>query len=394
MNTDNRNLAFSRDRYEVRVTKDILTPALLIYRDLVAANIDTTIRLLNGNPDRWRPHVKTAKLGYVMKMLTARGVTAFKCATSLELLTAIRAGARDVLVAYPVMGANATRIREISAAHPQVAISVLVESAGQLDSWVGSRVGIFLDVNPGMNRTGIAQDRDAEIAKLANLVCRSGLEFRGLHYYDGHLASVALAERTVQGHAGYDRLMHIVEMLEAKNLPVKEVVTAGTPAFPCTLSYPKFSQPGFVHRASPGTVVYGDATAVDQLPDEFGYVPAALVLSRVVSQPTGGVITCDAGHKTLSVDCGVPNCVVAGMNDLEPQRPSEEHLPIHVPEKTLSSPELGDLLYLIPRHVCPTVNNFDWALIVEQGEVVAIEQVDARGREQPLLPQEYPHEIG
>lgn len=373
----------------MRVTKDILTPALLIYRDLVLANVDTTIRLLNGNPDRWRPHVKTAKLGYVMKMLTVRGVTAFKCATSLELLTAVRAGARDVLVAYPVMGANAIRIRQISAEHPQVAISVLVESEGQLDSWVDSGIGIFLDINPGMNRTGVGQDRTEEIVKLVKRICSVGLEFRGLHYYDGHLGALPLPERKAQAHAGYDRLMHIVETLEAKNLPVREIVTAGTPTFPCTLSYPKFSQPGLVHRSSPGTVVYCDATALEQLPEKLGYVPAALVLSRVVSKPTSEVITCDAGHKTLSVDCGVPNCLVAGMNYLEPLRPSEEHLPIRVPEKAVS-PELSDLVYLIPRHVCPTVNNFDWALVIAEGEIVAVEQVHARGREKPLLPQQVP----
>ena len=102
----------SKHKYELHATERIVTPALLIYRDLVLANIDTTLCLLDSDPDRWRPHVKTAKLGYVMEMLTARGVSAFKCATSLELLTAIRAGARDVLVAYPVMGENAEDISE------------------------------------------------------------------------------------------------------------------------------------------------------------------------------------------------------------------------------------------------------------------------------------------
>jgi D-serine deaminase-like pyridoxal phosphate-dependent protein len=379
----------SKHKYEVRGAERIVTPALLVYRDIVLANIDTTLRLLNGNPSRWRPHVKTAKLGYVMEMLTARGVTAFKCATGLELLTAIRAGARDVLVAYPVMGANALRIREISGQHPQVATSVLVESACQLDSWVGSGIGIFLDINPGMNRTGIEQDRATDVVELAKLIHEVGLEFRGLHYYDGHLESMALPDRIRRAHAGYDRLLQIAETLQAENIPVREIITAGTPTFPCTLSYSGFLQPGFVHRASPGTVVYCDATALEQLPDEFGCVPAALVLSRVVSHPTSKVITCDAGHKTLSVDCGVPNCLVAGMNYLEPLRPSEEHLPIRVPEKALS-PELGDLVYLIPRHVCPTVNNFDWALIIAEREIVAVERVHARGREKPLLPQQAP----
>ncbi len=48
-------------------------------------------------------------------------------------------------------------------------------------------------------------------------------------------------------------------------------------------------------------------------------------------------------------------------------------------------PAVGDLLYLLPRHICPTVNNFDFALIVEQGKVTRLDRVTARGRENPLV---------
>lgn len=51
-------------------------------------------------------------------------------------------------------------------------------------------------------------------------------------------------------------------------------------------------------------------------------------------------------------------------------------------------PALGEALYLIPRHVCPTVNNFDAALLVRNGKVEAVERVSARGREMPLPQQQ------
>jgi D-serine deaminase-like pyridoxal phosphate-dependent protein len=376
--------AGARHQYEIRETENILTPALLIYRDLAAANIETTLRLVGGDANRWRPHVKTAKLAYVMKMLTSRGVKTFKCATSLELLTAIHAGATDMLVAYPVTGANAARIRKIAHEFPQTAISILVDDSAQVAKWRGSGIGIFIDVNSGMNRTGVEQDRATDVTELAKAIREVGLQFRGLHYYDGHLGSEPLPERTRRAHVGYDRLLHLVDTLQASGIPVNEVITAGTPSFPCTLSYSTFLQATFLHRASPGTVIYCDAIAMAQLPEAFGYVPAALVLSRVVSRPTNGVITCDAGHKTLSVDCGVPNCVVNGMEYLEPMRPSEEHLPLRVPAG-MPCPEIGDLLYLIPKHVCPTVNNFDYALLIAEGGVLSTERVDARGREGPWL---------
>jgi D-serine deaminase-like pyridoxal phosphate-dependent protein len=369
--------------YELQGAERIMTPALLIYRDLVEANIATTLRLLNGQAQRWRPHVKTAKLGYVMRMLSGAGVTSCKCATSLELLTAIHSGAKDVLVAYPLMGANARRIREIAQQYPEIAVSVLIENVSQVEGWRGSRVGIFVDINPGMNRTGIEQTRAAEIVNLARKIVYSGLEFRGLHYYDGHLTSADMDERKRQAHSGYDRLLSIAESIELHGMPVKEIIAAGTPALPCALSYPGFQKQKFLCSVSPGTVVYCDAASLRHLPREFGYVPAVLVLSQVVSRPADEVITCDAGHKTMAIDMGVPNCVVAGWERLELLRPSEEHLPIHVP-KDVPCPEVGDFLYLVPQHVCPTVNNFNQAVIVANGKIAGVENVDARGREGPL----------
>jgi D-serine deaminase-like pyridoxal phosphate-dependent protein len=165
---------------------------------------------------------------------------------------------------------------------------------------------------------------------------------------------------------------------------VPEVVTAGTPTFPSSLAYEGFRRGSFIHRVSPGTVVYCDATSLAQLPSEYGYRPAGLVLTRVVSQPRAGIITCDAGHKAVSADAGVPTCVVFGHPELVPLSPSEEHLPMAV-QGGAAGPQVGDALYLLPRHVCPTVNNFDSALLAQDGEVKAVEKVSARGREAPLL---------
>ncbi len=370
--------------YQIKGLENVLTPALAIYADLVDANINFTLELLGGDPNRWRPHVKTAKLGSMMHRLVAVGVTNFKCATTLELRTACAAGARDVLVAYPMTGANAGRVRQLAEGMQNTRVSALVESADQLQPWLRSDIGMFIDIDPGMHRTGLPQERVEDIVALARAVRSSGLSFRGLHYYDGHLHEPDLAARTKAAHAGYDRLLRIVQALDSASMHVEEVITAGTPAFPCTLSYPGFQHASFVHRASPGTVVYGDATAREQLPRDYRYQPAVLVLSRVVSHPGGNVVTCDAGHKTLSVDCGVPNCEVLGRPDLVPMKPSEEHLPIAVPQGA-AMPPLGSFLYLVPKHVCPTVNNFDDALIASNGKIQSVERVTARGREYPMV---------
>jgi D-serine deaminase-like pyridoxal phosphate-dependent protein len=317
-------------------------------------------------------------------MLVERGVRSFKCATTLELLVACDSGVADVLLAYPVVGANARRVLEIANQFPGVRISVLVESEEQVWQWRGSSVGVFVDINPGMNRTGVEQGQTDKVVRLVRAVEKAELQFSGLHYYDGQHGGLEEPERTAAAHAGYDRLLKLVIAIQDSGVSVPEVITAGTPTFPCSLSYKGFHGVGFIHRVSPGTIVYCDATSLAQLPAEYGYAPAALVLTRVVSRPHDGIITCDAGHKAVSADAGVPTCAVAGHPELTPLAPSEEHLPMALNRET-AGPQLGEALYLLPRHVCPTVNNFDSALLVRDGQIASLEKVTARGREAPLL---------
>ncbi len=371
------------EEYRVSGLEDVLTPALVIYPEMLASNLERTLALLDGDGSRWRAHIKTAKLGYTLRRMTERGIHNFKCATTLELLTACECGAEDVLFAYPSMGANAQRVQELAGQFPRVRVSVLAENGEQVRQWRGSRVGVFLDINPGMNRTGVEQNRVADVVALVRAISAAGLEFRGLHYYDGHLGGLAFEERAQAAHRGYDQLLKIVTTIENGGMQVPEVITAGTPSFPAALSYAGFRGRSFVHRVSPGTIVYGDATSLAQLPAEYGYRPAALVAARVVSRPRAGTVTCDAGHKTVSADAGVPTCVVLGHPELTPLAPSEEHLPFSVAEGA-RGPQIGDILYLLPRHVCPTVNNFDYALLARRGQIEAVEKVSARGREAPL----------
>jgi D-serine deaminase-like pyridoxal phosphate-dependent protein len=371
---------FSLAGYALADTSGLVTPALLIYPDMVAGNIRTTLAIVKNDPERWRPHIKTAKLGAVVAQMVGQGIRNFKCATTLELLTACRAGAADVLLALSVSGGNARRVAELAEEFPKTRISVLVESAAQAAVWRGSRVGVFIDVNSGMNRTGISEERTGDVIRLARDL---GTAFRGLHWYDGHISNPSPGEREKQAHAGYGRLLAVVHAVEAAGVPVEEVITSGTPSAASGISYPGFTGAKFQHRVSPGTVVYNDFTSLRQL-EAFDYRPAALVLATVISQPLERQITCDAGHKSVSADAGVPTCAVMGHADYQPLKPSEEHLPIEIPPG-IEAPAIGSKLYLIPRHVCPTVNNFDEALMIRGGRVAGLEPVTARGHENPLV---------
>jgi D-serine deaminase-like pyridoxal phosphate-dependent protein len=372
-------------RYRIPCIDEVLTPALVMYPEVIASNIERTLHLLGGNGDRWRVHIKTAKLGHTLRLLLDRGVRNFKCATTLELLVACASGATDVLVAYPMVGANARRVRAIADSFPNVRISVLAENDEQIRQWQGSRIGVFLDINPGMNRTGVEQSCSDKVAVLVRAIADANLEFRGLHYYDGQYGGLEERGRASATQAGYDCLLKLVSEIQGSGVSVPEVITAGTPTFAHALAYEGFHGNGFTHRVSPGTIVYCDATCLAQLPAEYGYRPAVLVLTRVISHPRASRITCDAGHKAVSADAGVPTCTVVGHPELTPLSPSEEHLPMEVAGEG-ARPQIGDPLFLLPRHVCPTVNNFDCALLVRNGRIESVEQVSARGREAPLLP--------
>jgi D-serine deaminase-like pyridoxal phosphate-dependent protein len=375
----------TESKYRLAGAEAVLTPALIIYRDIVEANIRNTIRLLGEDANRWRPHVKTAKLAMTMKLMMQQEVTQFKCATSLELFSLCECGAEDVLLAYTALGPNAVRVREIANRYPKVAISALIDDAEGLHAWKGSRVGLFLDMNSGMDRTGMPLDGIDKVIGLITGLEKYDIPFRGLHCYEGHLAGLDLPERRTHAHEIYDRLLGLAEDLKSHGIAVPELVTSGTPTFLCALNYARWRSSGFLWRVSPGTVVYCDSSSLAQLPPDSGYSPAAVVLTRVISKPSANSITCDAGQKTLSVDRGVPNCVVLGRPEAQPLGPSEEHLPININIRAGGSvPALGEVLYLVPRHVCPTVNNFDHALIATEGLIVDIQRVTARGREIPL----------
>lgn len=361
----------------------IRTPALVIDLDAVRENIDATLRLLDGDPNRWRPHLKTAKLALTMRRMRELGVTQAKCSTTLELETACEEGYRDVLLAYPVTGPQVHMVNRIADRYPGTAISVLVEDAAMVAPWRGSRIGLFIDLNSGMDRTGMLMEGHDQILGLARGIEGSGLRFAGLHYYDGHAADFEPNEAAARVHAGYDRLLTLIRRLEAAGVGTPEVVTAGTPAFPFARDYRGFSEAGVIHRVSPGTVVYNDRRSMQQLPGDAGFRPAVFVLAQVVSHPGPTRFCTDAGHKSVSADAGDPTCEVVGHSEYVARHPSEEHLPFDVPAGA-PLPSRGTLLWLWPSHVCPTVNNFDHAVIVSSGKFQGVERVTARGRHPPL----------
>lgn len=371
----------SGDNYRLAGLERMLTPFLIVYLDRVDSNIAATIKLAGGDPQRLRPHVKTAKLFKVVRRYVESGIHHCKCATTLELAVACEAGMRDVVVAYPMVGANARRVQDLSTCYPDVTVSVLMDHPKQIQEWNPS-IGIFIDVNPGMDRTGVGPEQVEEVLKLVHVIAGSGNLFRGLHYYDGHLGSLGFEERRSQALKGYDQLARLAGAVKYAGFDVGEVITSGSSVFLFASACSPLLSGEFTLRVSPGAAIYGDLTIQQQLPPELGYCPAALVATMVVSHPRSDLMTCDAGVKAVAVFAGLPNCAVLGRPELVPQRMSEEHLTLQAPAGA-ALPEIGEILYLIPRHAGLTVNNFSEALVVSSDGSAVLERVSARGRESP-----------
>src|SRR5262249_33249801 len=247
-----------------------------------------------------------------------------------------------------------------------------VEDPAGLVAWQGAGVRCFIDVNAGMNRTGIPLECGQQIAALARAIGEQGLEFAGLHCYDGHAMEFAPESAREQVHQGYDRSRGLVEELRGLGLRPPEVAPAGPPAFPHAASYQGFTALGVRHRLSPGTVVYNDRKSLTQLPASAGYQTAVVVLSAVVSHPGPSRFCCDAGHKSVSADPGLRPRAALAPPEYHPRHPSEEPLPVDVPAGT-PLPGRGDRLLLLPSHVCPTVNNFNEAVVIAGGSIQGVE---------------------
>jgi len=364
--------------------EQLLSPALVVYMDMVRSNVQRVIEAVGGDPDRWRPHIKTVKLAPVFLELARAGVRNFKCATTreaaclLETLDSAGVGGGgdvDLLLAHTLVGPNLAQLGRIAAAHPAARVSVLCEDPDAV-AGIPQDLGVFVDVNPGMNRTGVPVDRPAQIAGVGEA---AGDRFRGVHFYEGHLAGLDPDTRRRRAFACYDELMNVLADLDGRGNAVPEVITSGTPTFPCAIAYePLSGLAGTVHRVSPGTAVLGDTRAMQEIP-EVGLVPAAVVFARVVSHPADGLVTCDAGSKSIAADAGDPCAEAIGHPELVALTPNEEHLPLRV--NSGAAPPRGTELLLVPRHVCPTVNLAEKAVLMENGLLREIVEVIGRAHD-------------
>jgi D-threonine aldolase len=361
--------------FHVTNVKEIDSPALFVYPERVRANIETAIKMI-GDISRLRPHVKTHKCSEVVKLLMNAGIYKFKCATIAEAEMLGINKAKDVLLAYQPQGPKLKRFIELIKKYPETRFSCLTDNllsaAEQSKAFneAALKVPVYIDLNVGMNRTGIAAG-DEVLELYTYCSSAKGITIKGLHAYDGHIRNIDLSEKKKACDAAFAEVEGLAEKIKHAGLPKPIIIAGGSPAFSVHCKRKEI-------ECSPGTFIYWDKGYTDICPEQ-AFIPAAVLLTRVVSLPGEGKICTDLGHKSVAAENEITKRVFfPEFEFLNAIGQSEEHLVLE--NKTSHVFKQGDLLYAIPYHICPTVALYDSISIVENGEAVTEWKNIARDR--------------
>ena len=361
----------------------IPSPALLIFAPLLERNLQAMLHLA-GTPDRLRPHCKTHKTRDIVRLLLERGVLRHKAATVREAAMCLEAGARDVVLAYQLVGPLLGQFAALAAQYPDASLSALVDnerSARQLAEAAtahGVTIGALVDLDTGLHRTGLPVGV-AAAALYRNVTELPGLLPAGLQVYDSQNRNPDPAERRAAVRATIEPVLTFAGELERAGLPVPEILCGGSGTFPCYAELARETNAAIT--CSPGTTVFWDHGYSQTLPDlNAHFAPAALLLSRVVSRPTPQHVTLDLGSKGIASDPPLGRRgLILGLEDAVTVLHNEEHWT--VTSEHAGALRVGDPVLVIPTHVCPNANLYPLIYVMDKnGELAARWEVVARQR--------------
>jgi D-serine deaminase-like pyridoxal phosphate-dependent protein len=341
----------------VLIPEDIETPALVVDRARLLSNIEGMARGANGIA--LRPHVKTHKCGQIARLQLEHGAVGLAVATlaEAEAFTDADADLRSVFIAYPLWAGAAGRRERIARLRERVDLRMGLDSVALAEQLpAGQQVMIELD--SGQHRSGV---QPRQVRALTAECLRLGLDVLGAfthpgHAYDdpGNPPKAAADERAALAEAG--------EAIEGLTGRAPELSGGSTPT-----AYDGVTAP--LTEVRPGTYVFGDRQQM-RLAGRTADEVALVVAARVVSTPRPGEAVLDSGSKALSKDRPgwleghglIPEAPDAVIDTL-----SDEHAVV----RDLRA-NVGDLVQVIPNHVCPVVNLARELVITDNGEITDI----------------------
>jgi D-serine deaminase-like pyridoxal phosphate-dependent protein len=332
---------------------DVETPALVVDLDALEANISTMRRGIIGRGKQWRPHAKGHKSPVIAQRQLAAGAIGVTVAKTSEAEVFAEAGVRDILIANCVVGESkmqrVARLCRIAA--PIVCCDHFVQAEALSRSCASAGVccRVLIDVNLGLNRTGVRPGSDAR--DLARAISRlDGVELAGVMGYEGHLLTISdPGEKRDRIHAALGMLRDVRDQLLTDGLPCPIVSAGGTGSFEIA------AECAGVTEIQAGGGIFGDPFYTEAC-SVAGLTPALALLASVVSRPKLERAVLDCGRKSLSPEVH-PSHVISRIEglplpDAEITMYSAEHLTLelgprsqelHIGDKVLLRPGYGDL---------------------------------------------------
>ncbi|HKK73785.1 MAG TPA: D-TA family PLP-dependent enzyme [Saprospiraceae bacterium] len=351
--------------FQIKGEEQVLSPALLFYSERIDQNIALMIAMA-GKPGRLRPHIKTLKCRELVKRQIDAGINKFKCATLSEAKMLLEMGIEDVLLAYPLAGPEQEAFRRLSAQYPGT-LSVLVDHPDQVQAWQSVSdipIHCFIDLNVGMDRTGILPEK---ADKLLPLLMKN-IVFRGWHIYDGHIHDREIKSRTQAVEKAFRPVWELLDRVGTEYH--RELICGGSITFPIHARHEERS-------LSPGTTVLWDQGYGSQFKD-LNFRIAACLATRVVSKPADDLLCLNLGYKAVAAEMSAPCVYFPQLPDAIIVNHSEEHLVLKTGQA--NQYRIGAMLYAFPWHICPTVALHESAHLIQNQQAIGPIPIEARKR--------------
>jgi D-serine deaminase-like pyridoxal phosphate-dependent protein len=351
-----------------KIAREYGTPVAVIDMDRVERNIARIQKACDAAGVANRPHIKTHKSPVLAKLQIEAGAKGITCQKLGEAEVMADAGIDDILISYNLLGEEKmARLGALQAkAHMTVAADnpVVVASLTQAAVASGRPLSVVVECDTGRKRAGVETPAEA-IALARTIAASKGLNFAGFMLYPTETG-------WAEAQKFYDEALAGVR---AHGLDATMVSTGGSP----NLKNLGKLKGATEHR--PGTYIYNDRMQVGA--GVATWDDCALhIYSTVVSRagPDRGIL--DAGSKTLTSDTG-GNLDGHGLILEHPEariaRFAEEHGFLDL-ARSNTRPEVGDVVRIVPNHVCVVVNMMDEVVMVRGEEILGTLKVEARGR--------------
>lgn len=366
----------------LNVDASIDTPQLIVSEEIMQRNIAEMSSFAKSIKVGLRPHIKTHKCVEIARLQLAAGAIGLTCAKVGEAEVMVNeAGADDILLAYPVIGAP--KYERIVKLMEKARIAVAVDSYAAVDAISSAMakhervIDLYIEVNTGQNRSGVMWGEDT--LKMAQAIEKHpNLRLSGIMTHEGHVAFVSVDEIGAAATAAGEKMVETADMIRNHGIDLPTVSVGSTPAARVTPAVQG------VTEMRPGTYVFNDSSLF-RFGDQWGVEDcAARFIATVVSRTAEDRCVIDAGAKTLALD---PNMSHKGHGyivehpDVILTKLSEEHGVCELPAGEEGF-NVGDTVEVIPNHVCPTVNLMDQMAILRDGQIIDYWKVAARGRVQ------------